>query len=326
MTGSSNNQTRTYLMRRFETLGIHPRGRLGQNFLIDLNLLRLLRDTAELDRNDVVLEVGTGTGSLTGAMAEQAGEVVTVEVDPIMHEMAKQELCDRENIRFLFADILKNKNTLNPEVLDAVAEELAKGENRRFKLCANLPYAVATPLLSNLCLTKTPPVSMTVTIQKELADRIVAKPRSSAYGALGVWMQAISNPRVVRVMPPSVFWPRPKVDSAIIQIVDSPQKRSLIPDLKFFNQFVRALFFHRRKFLRSVLSSAVKGRLSKEQVDEMMASLSLGDTARADALPVRKIVDLAEQVRRLLPDGALYLLEADKSGKKNRRDAEGEEE
>ena len=96
--------------------------------------------------------------------------------------------------------------------------------------------------------------------------------------------------------------------------------------MKFFNQFVRALFFHRRKFLRSVLSSAVKGRLSKEQVDEMMASLSLGDTARADALPVRKIVDLAEQVRRLLPDGALYLLEADKSGKKNRRDAEGEEE
>ena len=163
-------------------------------------------------------------------------------------------------------------------------------------------------------------------IQKEVGDRIVAKPRSSAYGALGVWMQAIGNPRIVRVMPPSVFWPRPKVDSAIIQIVDSPQKRSLIPDLKFFNQFVRALFFHRRKFLRSVLSSAVKGRLSKEQVDEMMASLSLGDTARADALPVRKIVDLAEQVRRRLPDGALYLLEADKSEKKNRRGADRQEE
>ena len=89
--GSSNNQTRAYLMQRFETLGIHPRGKLGQNFLIDLNLLHLLHETANLDKNDVVLEVGTGTGSLTGAMALEAGQVITVEVYSVMHEMAKQE-------------------------------------------------------------------------------------------------------------------------------------------------------------------------------------------------------------------------------------------
>lgn len=315
MTGSANNQTRTYLMQRFETLGIHPRGRLGQNFLIDLNLLRLLRDSAEIDERDVVLEVGTGTGSLTGAMAELAAAVVTVEVDPIMHEMAKQELFGKTNVRFLFADILKNKNTLNAEVLDAIKAELAVDSFRRFKLCANLPYAVATPLLSNLLLSETPPVSMTVTIQKELAERIVARPGTSDYGALGVWMQAIGDARIVRIMPPSVFWPRPKVDSAILQVVYNPKKRKKIADLKFFHQFVRAIFFHRRKFLRSVLASAVKGRLTKDDVDTIMRKLELGETARADALSVKKILELSDVVREMLPENGRYLLEPDKSGK-----------
>lgn len=316
MTGSSNNQTRTYLMQRFETLGIHPRGKLGQNFLIDLNLLRLLRDSAEIDEHDVVLEVGTGTGSLTGAMAEQAAAVVTVEVDPIMHEMAKQELFGKENVRFLFADILKNKNTLNAEVLAAIRAELAVDSSRRFKLCANLPYSVATPLLSNLLLSDIPPVSMTVTIQKELAERIVARSGTSDYGALGVWMQAICDTHIIRIMPPSVFWPRPKVDSAILQVVFNPKKRKKIADLRFFHQFVRAIFFHRRKFLRSVLCSAVKGRLGKEEVDAVMQSLDLGETVRADALPIKKILELSDAIRERLPEGAIYLLEEDKSDKK----------
>ena len=308
MTGSSNNQTRTYLMKRFETLGIHPRGKLGQNFLIDLNLLRLLHESAEIDERDVVLEVGTGTGSLTGAMAEKAAAVVTVEVDSVMHEMAKQELFVRENIRFVFADILKNKNTLNDEVLSAVREELAAGPNRRFKLCANLPYSVATPLLSNLLLSDLPPVSMTVTIQKELADRIIARPGTSPYGALGVWMQAICDVRLIRVMPPSVFWPRPKVDSAIIQVIYNPKKRKKITDLRFFHQFVRAIFFHRRKFLRSVLASAVKGKLGKETVDEIMRELNLDETARADALPVKKIIELSDAFLARLPADDRQLL------------------
>ena len=264
MAGSSENQTRSYLMKRFETLGIHPRGKLGQNFLIDLNLLRLLYESADLGKDDVVLEVGTGTGSLTTAMADLAAQVITVEVDPIMHEMAQQELFGKKNVRFILTDILENKNRLKEEVLDAVRQELAAAPGRRFKLCANLPYAVATPLISNLLLSDIPPHSMTVTIQKELADRIVARPRTSAYGALGVWIQALCDTRIVRIMPPSVFWPRPKVDSAIIRIVSNQEKRKRIADLRFFHQFVRAVFFHRRKFLRSVLCSAFKDKLSKE--------------------------------------------------------------
>lgn len=308
MSGSSRNQTRTYLMERFETLGIHPRGKLGQNFLIDLNLLRLLHESANIEENDVILEVGTGTGSLTGSMAEKAASVITVEIDPIMFEMAKQELADRTNIRFVFADILRNKNRLNEDVLQIIEEEIKAAPDRRFKLCANLPYSVATPLLSNLLLSKRPPFSMTVTIQKELADRIVAKPSTKDYGALSVWMQAICDANIIRIMPPSVFWPRPKVDSAIIQLIDNPKKRKRIPDLKFLHEFVRSIFFHRRKFLRSVLCSTFKNKLPKGVIDEVLTELSLNETSRAESLGVKQILTLCEAFRNRLPENERSLL------------------
>ena len=306
--GSSNNQTRTYLMERFETLGIHPRGKLGQNFLIDLNLLHLLHESADLDTNDVVLEVGTGTGSLTGAMSQEAGCVVTVEVDSVMHEMAKQEHWDKNNIRFLFADILENKNRLNRHVLEIVREELARSPERRFKLCANLPYQIATPLMSNLLLTDIPPYSMTVTIQKEVGDRIVARPGTKDYGALAVWMQAQCDCRILRIMPPSVFWPRPKVDSAIVQVIYNQQKRKKIPNLQYFHEFARALFFHRRKFIRSVLCSAFKNKLEKEAIDSVLAELNLKGEIRAETLSVKTILALSEKFRKLLPESQQTLL------------------
>lgn len=306
--GSSNNQTRTYLMERFETLGIHPRGKLGQNFLIDLNLLHLLHESADLDKNDVVLEVGTGTGSLTGAMSQEAGCVVTVEVDSVMHEMAKQEHWDKDNIRFLFADILENKNRLNRHVLEIVREELARSPERRFKLCANLPYQIATPLMSNLLLTDIPPYSMTVTIQKEVGDRIVARPGTKDYGALAVWMQAQCDCRILRIMPPSVFWPRPKVDSAIVQVIYNQQKRKKIPNLQYFHEFVRSLFFHRRKFIRSVLCSAFKNKLEKESIDSVLAELNLKGEIRAETLSVKTILALSEKFRKLLPESQQTLL------------------
>ena len=306
--GSSNNQTRTYLMERFETLGIHPRGKLGQNFLIDLNLLHLLHESADLDKNDVVLEVGTGTGSLTGAMSQEAGCVVTVEVDSVMHEMAKQEHWDKDNIRFLFADILENKNRLNRHVLEIVREELARSPERRFKLCANLPYQIATPLMSNLLLTDIPPYSMTVTIQKEVGDRIIARPGTKDYGALAVWMQAQCDCRILRIMPPSVFWPRPKVDSAIVQVIYNQQKRKKIPNLQYFHEFVRALFFHRRKFIRSVLCSAFKNKLEKEVIDSVLAELNLKGEIRAETLSVKTILALSEKFRKLLPESQHTLL------------------
>ena len=234
--------------------------------------------------------------------------MVTVEVDSVMHEMAKQEHWDKNNIRFLFADILENKNRLNRHVLEIVREELARSPERRFKLCANLPYQIATPLMSNLLLTDIPPYSMTVTIQKEVGGRIVARPGTKDYGALAVWMQAQCDCRILRIMPPSVFWPRPKVDSAIVQVIYNQQKRKKIPNLQYFHEFVRALFFHRRKFIRSVLCSAFKNKLEKEAIDSVLAELNLKGEIRAETLSVKTILALSEKFRKLLPESQQTLL------------------
>lgn len=289
-------QTLSFLMRRFEEVGIHPQKRLGQNFLIDLNLLDVLLAAADIGPEDVVLEVGTGTGSLSQMIAVRAAALVTVELDPQLFQLASEELSGYENVRMFHTDILKNKNRLNPDVLDAIDAALAAGPDRRFKLAANLPYNVATPIITNLLALDRPPRRMTVTIQKELAERIVAKPRTKDYSALSIWVQSQCDARIERIMPPSVFWPRPKVDSAIIRLDTVPRKRDRIRDLDFFHHFVRALFFHRRKFLRANLVSATKDKLTKPRIDAIMTELDLGPTARSEELDVETMIRLCERV------------------------------
>lgn len=301
---STPRQTQSFLQRRFAEVGIHPHTRHGQNFLIDLNLLGLLAEAAELGPQDVVLEVGTGTGSLTAQVAPRVAAVVSVEIDPRMHQLASEELIDCDNVCLLQQDALRNKNHLHPAVVAAVQERLAVDPARRFKLVANLPYNVATPILSNLLASPIVPVSMTATIQKELADRILAAPGTKDYGALSVWIQSQCEPRLVRLMPPSAFWPRPKVTSAILHVGLRPELRARIPDLEFFHSTVRALFFHRRKFLRSVILSAFKDRLDKPAVDEVLATRGLDERARAEQLDVPAMLDLCEALREKLASHA----------------------
>ena len=294
----AQRQTVSYLMRRFAEVGIRPKTKYGQNFLVDLNLLELLADSADIGLRDVVLEVGTGTASLTEQLAARAAHVVTCEVDSQMFILASERLGARDDVTIVRNDILKNKNRLNPDVLEVVRGRVAEHPEGRFRLAANLPYNVATPIISNLLLTgDLVPASMTVTIQKELADRIVARPRTKDYSSLSVWMQSQCDIEIVRVMPPSVFWPRPKVHSAIISIVVNPEKRDRIPDLEYFHAFTRAMFFHRRKLLRSELLSAYKKQLGKPEVDEIMATTGLGPTARAEELEVETMLELCENVR-----------------------------
>lgn len=294
-------QTATYLMNRFREAGFEPHARHGQNFLVDLNLLGILLDAADLGPQDVVLEIGTGMGTLTTQMVQRAGHVVTVEIDEHLYQLASEELVDFDNVTMLHQDALKNKNNLDPRVLDALQQQVAAIPGRRLKLVANLPYNVATPILSNLLEAPIVPVSMTATIQKEVADRIIAGPNTKDYSALSIWMQSLCDVEILRVLPPTVFWPRPKVNSAIIQIRPSEAKRALIPDLKFFHEFIRAMFFHRRKFLRSVTISAFKDKLDKAAVDEVLVAQQLGPDARAEQLDVDTMLRLCEALRAKLP-------------------------
>ncbi|HMP78805.1 MAG TPA: 16S rRNA (adenine(1518)-N(6)/adenine(1519)-N(6))-dimethyltransferase RsmA, partial [Pirellulaceae bacterium] len=275
-----HRQTISYLTRRFRQVGLKPNARHGQNFLVDLNLLAILADAAQLNQQDVVLEVGTGMGSLTALLAARAGRVVTVELDRHLHQMAREELEAFDNITMLLQDALKNKNRIDPLVLQSVQQALHEVPGRTFKLVANLPYNIATPLISNLLAAEPVPDTMTVTIQKELADRIVAAPGNKDYGSLSVWVQSLCVAEVLRLLPPTVFWPRPKVPSAIIQLRHRRDWRDSIPHLDYWHQFVRVIFFHRRKFLRAVAVSAFRDHLDKPAVDRVLSSFSLGPDAR----------------------------------------------
>jgi 16S rRNA (adenine1518-N6/adenine1519-N6)-dimethyltransferase len=300
---TTTRQTATFIMRRFEEAGLRPDTRKGQNFLVDLNLINILADAAELDRQDVVLEIGTGLGSLTTIMAGRAAAVVTVEVDAHLQQLASEELDEFENVTLLCQDALRNKNNLNENILKTVQEKLATVPQGRFKLVSNLPYNIATPVLSNLLSTEIVPVSMTVTIQKELAERIIAQPGTKDYSALSIWVQSQCDARILRFMPPDVFWPRPKVHSAILQIVPNPQKKSRIADVDFFHRFVRSMFFHRRKFLRSELVSALKEKVDKPGVDAIMADLGLGPQSRAEELDIDSMLRLADRTLQELSRG-----------------------
>jgi 16S rRNA (adenine1518-N6/adenine1519-N6)-dimethyltransferase len=141
---------------------------------------------------------------------------------------------------------------------------------------------------------------MVVTIQKELADRIMAVPSTKDYNALSIWIQSQSVVELIRVLPPTVFWPQPRVESAIIRILSQPTKRAAIPDIAFFHRFVRSLFFHRRKFLRSVLISAFKQELKKADVDEVLMETGFRGEMRAEQLTVEEIQTLCEGFRHRL--------------------------
>lgn len=294
---NSPRQTLSYLQDKFRRAGVLPQIRFGQNFLIDLNLIDLIMRSADLSTKDVVLEIGTGMGSLTTKMALYAGSVVTVEIDPMMAQLAKEELAPYGNVTILQRDALRNKNNLHDEVLETVRQKMNAIPGSRFKLVANLPYNVATPIISNLLQVEPLVDKMVVTIQKELAERIAAKPKTKDYSALSIWIQSQCDVEIVRVMPPSVFWPRPKVDSAILSITPNAALRARVVDLEYFHQTVRALFFHRRKFLRGVVVSAMKDKLSKERVDQLLLEANLDANSRAEELPVEQIIDLVDRLR-----------------------------
>jgi 16S rRNA (adenine1518-N6/adenine1519-N6)-dimethyltransferase len=268
--------------------GIKPKNKLGQNFLIDLNLLDLILRSGELTHEDLALEVGSGTGGLTARLAEQAGAIVSIEIDPAFAALTEEAVPQRDNVMLLHTDILKNKNELAPDVLRAIRELGQQRGTQRVKLVSNLPYAVAVPVITNLLLSEVALERMVVTVQWEIAERLLAAPGTKDFGALAVLVQSLADVELIRRLSPKVFWPRPLVDSAIVRIRPNAAKRGHVGDPGRFRVFLRDLYVHRRKNLRGALACLPNRGLSKSDVDARLAELGLDGALRAEVLDVEQ--------------------------------------
>ncbi len=296
----SPRQTLGHLRSLLDRHQLRPKSKLGQNFLIDLNLLDLIVRTAELTRDDFVLEVGSGTGSLTTRLAQVAGAVLSVEIDPSFFALACEATSGHPNVHLIRADVLKTKNEINPDVFAAL-DELLRRTNRdspatpfNLKLVANLPYAVATPLLANLLISGRPFERMVTTVQWEIAERLTARPRTKAYGALAVLVQSLADVSLVRRVAASVFWPRPQVASAIVLVRPNAAKRARVGDVVRFRNFLRDLYTQRRKNLRGALAGGPGGRRDKAEVDRILGELDIAGTRRAEELSIEDHLRLSE--------------------------------
>ena len=254
-------QTIQDIQRLLAAAGLAPNRRLGQNFLIDLNLMRLLAEAAHLTAQDVALEVGTGTGSFTEELAARAGRVVTVEFDTGLAKVAAERLKGFDNVACVQGDALENKNALNPDVLAAVAAARAQCAGR-FLLTANLPYNVGSAVMANLIVGPVVADAMAVTVQKEVADRMAAAPGSAEYGTLSILMAAAGQVHLLRKLPASVFWPRPQIESAMVIFQRDAEKTARIHDMATFRQVIMLFMGHRRKMLQACAKFA-EGPLEK---------------------------------------------------------------
>jgi len=277
--------------------GLRPDKRRGQHFLIDGNLMRRLVEAAHLAPHDTVLEVGAGVGNLTGLLLSEAGQVVAVEIDPNLAAIARDRLAHAANLDLLVADVLANKHRVAPAVLEAIERRRAR-LGGPVKLVANLPYQAATPLVAELVRADPPPERLVFTVQKEVADRLVAAPGTPDYGPAGVLVQALARAEVVRRLAPSVFWPRPRVWSAMVCVRPSAARRGRVADLAVLRRTIDGLFGHRRKVAARSLALADPCGASPGTWARRLAAAGLDPGARGEAYSVEEIVRLANAIAR----------------------------
>ena len=290
-------QTTAYLKDLFKQVGFTIDARRGQNFLVDLNLVDLLVRSAVIDPADVVLEVGPGTGVVTERTSAAAARVIAAEIDQRLAQLTRERLIERDNVVLVEGDALESKHRFAPELLEALDAALAASPRGRLLLVSNLPYCVATPVISNLLARPRPFDAAVVTVQREMAERMTAVAGTSSYNALSVWVGAQCRGEIVRVLPPSVFWPRPKVESAIVRLDLEPERRAAIGDLGRFHNFVREIFCHRRKVLRGILLRMAGGKKTEAAhttVERAYATLDLPANIRAEDIPPDDFVRLAK--------------------------------
>lgn len=258
-------QTKHQIQELLAQAGSQPRHRFGQNFMIDQNLVRVVADAGAIAPGDVVIEVGPGTGTLTEELLSRGGaEVIAVEIDRDLAKLLRERFAGEPRFRLIEGDALSSKHALNEELSRHLAA--AHQAARPRKLIANLPYNIASPLAIELLLARVDLLAFTV--QKEVADRLRAAPGSDAYGPLSVMAQMLAEVEVLRTLPPQVFWPAPKIESALVRM--TRREGQPAPDAAEFSRFVQKLFSFRRKTLRKALAQAgldAEAALAKTGVD-----------------------------------------------------------
>lgn len=293
-------QTKRQIQELLTAAGVVPNRRLGQHFLVDLNLMRLVVDSAGIGPCDVVLEIGTGTASLTEALAEQAGQVVTVELDPTLAGVARSRLAEKANVQPLHTDALSNKGSIAPAVVEAVAAAKTKlGGTPRTLLVANLPYDVASPIMVNLI--KGPLIVdvMCVTVQKEVAERMTASPGRRDYGTLSIFLQVTGKVQRLRNLPPGAFWPPPQVESAIVRYTRDENKVHKIENMDLLGTVVSLFIGHRRKMLRACVKGSPPGLPHRDLWPGIFDQCAIDSTRRPEELSPEQYVALANACHRL---------------------------
>ena len=259
--------------------------KFGQNFLIDAHVLEKIISAAGITKNDCVLEIGPGIGTMTQYLAENAGHVVAVEIDRNLIPILKETLADYNNVTVINEDILRVD-------IKALAEEYNGG--KPIKVVANLPYYITTPIIMGLFESGVPIDNITVMVQKEVADRMKEGPGSKDYGALSLAVQYYAEPEIVANVPPNCFIPRPNVGSAVIRLTRHKEMPVEVRDPALMFKIIRASFNQRRKTLQNGLGNAPELPYTKEQIAAAIAEMGLTPTIRGEALSLAQFAQLSD--------------------------------
>ncbi len=263
--------------------------KFGQNFLIDTRVLEEIIDAAQITKDDFVLEIGPGIGTMTQYLCETAREVVAVEIDTNLIPILKDTLSAYDNVEVLNQDILK---------VDIASLAKERNNDRPIKVVANLPYYITTPIIMGLFESHVPIDSITIMVQKEVADRMQEGPGSKEYGALSLAVQYYAKPEIVVNVPPSCFMPQPKVGSAVIRLTRHEQSPVQVDNEKLMFQVIRASFNQRRKTLANGLNNFGSFGLGKEEIQACIEELGVPVNIRGEALSLEQFAELANIINR----------------------------
>ena len=264
--------------------GVRAQKKYGQNFLIDTHVLERIMDAAQIAGEDFVLEIGPGIGTMTQYLAERAGHVTAVEIDRTLIPILRETLGNYENVEIINEDILK---------LDIRALIQERNGGRPVKVVANLPYYITTPILMELLEKRLPIASITVMVQKEVAERMQTGPGSKEYGALSLAVQYYARPRIVANVPPNCFLPRPAVGSAVIRLDCWEKPPVEVRDESFLFALIRGAFQQRRKTLPNALAGSGELELSREQVAAALEEMGLDAAVRGERLSLEQFAQLS---------------------------------